>query len=144
MTHRQTDTHTHTQIIHNSELLISRQTDRWNGIIGGQTDGQTDRHTIDESPIEQGVVDESLQHGHDTVLVLPQNSHHTLTCTTEVTLNPCHLGGGRIETICMYVCMFVCLYLHGIGEHASKAKRYFLGELFSRHGNLKTVTKVNV
>ena len=38
----------------------------------------------------------------------------------------------------------MCLYLHGIGEHACQSEGDLLWELFPRHGNLKTVSKVNV
>ena len=47
--------------------------------------------TINKPPVEQRVIDESLQHGHHTVLVLPQHSHHIVTCLTEVALNSSHL-----------------------------------------------------
>ena len=36
------------------------------------------------------------------------------------------------------------MYLHSIGEHASQSEWDLLWELLPRHGNLKTVPKVNV
>ena len=36
------------------------------------------------------------------------------------------------------------VYLHGVGEHASQSERDLLWELLPRHGNLKTVSKINV
>ncbi len=43
--------------------------------------------TINKSPVEQWIIYKGLEYSHDTVLVLPQHSHHTLTRPSEITLN---------------------------------------------------------
>ena len=35
-------------------------------------------------------------------------------------------------------------HLHGVGEHSSESERDLLWEFLSRHGNLETVSKVDV
>ena len=44
----------------------------------------------------------------------------------------------------MCVCVCVHAHLHGVGEHACQSEGDLLRELFPRHGNLETVSKVNV
>ena len=46
----------------------------------------------------------------------------------------------------VYIVGMVCVHahLHGVGEHACQSEGDLLRELFPRHGNLKTVSKVNV
>ena len=34
------------------------------------------RLTVHQPPVQQGVIDEGFQHGHDAVLVLPEHLHH--------------------------------------------------------------------
>ena len=46
--------------------------------------------------------------------------------------------------VCVCVCVWVHAHLHGVGEHACQSEGDLLRELFPRHGNLKTVSKVNV
>lgn len=47
--------------------------------------------TVHEPPVEQRVVDEGFQHGHDTVTMLPQHLHHRVAGDAVVTVQACHL-----------------------------------------------------
>jgi len=42
--------------------------------------------TVHEPPVEQGIVDEGLQHSHDAVPVLPQHFHHCVASDPVVTV----------------------------------------------------------
>ena len=47
--------------------------------------------TIDEPPVEKGIINECFEDSHYAVLVLSQHSHHIVAGLTEVALNASHL-----------------------------------------------------
>lgn len=51
--------------------------------------------TVHEPPVEQRVVDEGLQHGHNTVPVLSQHLHHCVAGDAVVPIQACHLAAIR-------------------------------------------------
>lgn len=55
--------------------------------------------TVHEPPVEQRVVDEGLQHGHDAVPVLPQHLHHCVAGDAVVTVQACHLETNQTQTL---------------------------------------------
>ena len=69
--------------------------------------------TVHEPPVEQGVVDEGLQHGHDAVPVLPQHLHHCVAGDPVVTIQACHLATqsnvkkpfttSHVSVLCLYI-----------------------------------------
>jgi len=72
--------------------------DRWMDGLADQLDWQTEwwqiinsKPTIHESPVEQWVVDKSLQYGHDAVTMITQHFQHTLTRHAIIAVNSCHL-----------------------------------------------------
>lgn len=48
--------------------------------------------TVHEPPVEQRVVDEGLQHGHDAVAMLPQHLHHRVAGDAVVAVQARHLA----------------------------------------------------
>ena len=48
--------------------------------------------TIHKSPVEQRIVDKSLEHGHHTVTMVTQHFHDTLTRHAIVAVDSCHLS----------------------------------------------------
>lgn len=51
--------------------------------------------TVHEPPVEQRVIDKGLQHGHDTVPMLPQHLHHRVAGDAVVTIQACHLASNQ-------------------------------------------------
>lgn len=51
--------------------------------------------TVHEPPVEQRVVDEGFQHGHDTVTMLPQHLHHRVAGDAVVTVQARHLSSNK-------------------------------------------------
>ena len=55
--------------------------------------------TVHEPPVEQRVVDEGLQHGHDAVPVLPQHLHHRVAGDPVVPVQTGHLSPNQTQLL---------------------------------------------
>lgn len=53
------------------------------------------RLTVHQPPVQQRVIDEGFQHGHDTVLVLPKHLHHGVARDPVVAIKACDLRVGQ-------------------------------------------------
>lgn len=55
--------------------------------------------TVHEPPVEQRVIDEGLQHGHDAVPVLPQHLHHRVAGDPVVPVQTGHLSPNQTQPL---------------------------------------------
>ena len=51
--------------------------------------------TVHQPPVQQGVVDEGFQHGHDAVLVFPEHLHHRVARDSVVAIQTGNLQQGH-------------------------------------------------
>ena len=79
---------------------------------------------LHEAPVEEGVVDEGLEDGHEAVLVVPEDAHDGL-------------AGAPVRAL-------DAGDLHGVDEHPREAEGDLFGELVPSHGDLEAVSEVNV
>mmetsp|Transcript_17483 Transcript_17483/g.52433 ORF Transcript_17483/g.52433 Transcript_17483/m.52433 type:complete len:714 (+) Transcript_17483:377-2518(+) len=79
---------------------------------------------VEQTPVDEGVVHERLQHRDDAVLVTAQHPHGFLAARAEVALNSGHL--------------------HGLYHHPRQPERHLLRELLAVHGGLEAVAEVDV
>ena len=79
---------------------------------------------VNQPPVQQRVVDEGLQDGHEGVLVPPEDLHGALTGRPVGPLYPRHL--------------------HGVDQHPRQSEGDLLRELLPGHRHLEAVPEVDV
>ena len=96
---------------------------------------------LHQPPVDQWIVYECLQHSHEGLFVVTQDSHCDLASHAEAALNAANLGiSGQLWSSQKGI----FTYFHSVRQHARKPERYLLRELFAMHRNFEAVAKIDM
>jgi hypothetical protein len=102
--------------------------------------------SLEQSPTDQWIVHEGLEHCHERVFIIPQDRHGNLASILVTAMYTANLEPQvrDMSGLSKRPKSARENHLHGMREHASQPEWHFFWEFISMHGDFEAITKVDM